>query len=773
MCALLLAGGTTARAASFTWTQTAAGTFEWDDAASNWTSGFPNAIDDTAGLSVDLAGDQTVNLNQAITVGSLTINDSGASGDSKFTVAAGTAGALTLQTSSGNAALTFSSASNTISAPLTIASTATITNSANGNIISGAVAVNAATTINAVTNSQSITLSGPLRGSANITKSGAGQLSLTGDNSAYTGKWILAGTNNSSTLSINSDLALGAIPGAATVNIQATGSANSLALSNGVSLNANRTIQIDTGAMLAINSTGTATVNGKITGAGGLRTTSSTSNVLVLTNTANDFAGGINFTSGGTIRISSLGNVGEASALGAGDVIAFSNGTFGGSGVIDYVGAGNTSNRTFQLSSTGSAVTVTINNNGTGALNLTNTTNFVTGISTGARTLVLGGTNADANVFSQKVNANGAGVVSVTKSGAGTWKLADVASSYTGATTIGGGILEVTKLADGGSVSSLGAATNAATTLVVGNTTGTLTGTLRYTGSGDSTDRLFTVGANNSSGMTGMIESSGTGALAFTNTGNIAWGTTNQARTLKLGGTNTADNSLAAIIANNGTAAVSLTKQDAGKWIISGANTYTGATTINGGSLIVNGSLAAGSAVTVNSGGTLGGSGTIGGAVTVNSGGFLAPGNSPGVLTVGSLNLAAGSTTSLEIGGAVRGAGYDGITVGTTSGLTYGGTLSLAFTSTLADLDTLDLFSFTGTAGGAFTSVVSTGSYAGTWTDGSGVWTFTGNDRLLTFDLSTGDLSVVASVVPEPSTYALFGGALALAFAGWRSRRRG
>jgi hypothetical protein len=121
----------------------------------------------------------------------------------------------------------------------------------------------------------------------------------------------------------------------------------------------------------------------------------------------------------------------------------------------------------------------------------------------------------------------------------------------------------------------------------------------------------------------------------------------------------------------------------------------------------------------------------------------------------------------------VRGAGYDGITVGTASGLTYGGTLSLAFTSTLADLDSLDLFSFTGTAGGAFTSVVSTGSYAGTWTEGSGVWTFTGNEQLLTFDLSTGDLSVIASVVPEPSTYALVGGALALAFAGWRSRRRG
>ena len=41
--------------------------------------------------------------------------------------------------------------------------------------------------------------------------------------------------------------------------------------------------------------------------------------------------------------------------------------------------------------------------------------------------------------------------------------------------------------------------------------------------------------------------------------------------------------------------------------------------------------------MTVNSTGTLQGTGTIGGLVTVNSGGILSPGNSPGMITLGSL----------------------------------------------------------------------------------------------------------------------------------------
>jgi fibronectin-binding autotransporter adhesin len=63
-------------------------------------------------------------------------------------------------------------------------------------------------------------------------------------------------------------------------------------------------------------------------------------------------------------------------------------------------------------------------------------------------------------------------------------------------------------------------------------------------------------------------------------------GTPNLDRTFTLGGTNTGDNLIAAPIANpSGTGKIALIKTGAGKWILTGANTYTGDTTISGGKL--------------------------------------------------------------------------------------------------------------------------------------------------------------------------------------------
>ncbi|TIV25623.1 MAG: hypothetical protein E5V90_26665, partial [Mesorhizobium sp.] len=80
----------------------------------------------------------------------------------------------------------------------------------------------------------------------------------------------------------------------------------------------------------------------------------------------------------------------------------------------------------------------------------------------------------------------------------------------------------------------------------------------------------------------------------------------------------------------------SLAKLGTGTLTLSGTNTYTGATTVDAGRLRVDGSLG-NTAVSVNSSGTLAGVGTIAGPVTVD--GTIAPGDSPGTLTVGSLTL--------------------------------------------------------------------------------------------------------------------------------------
>ena len=108
--------------------------------------------------------------------------------------------------------------------------------------------------------------------------------------------------------------------------------------------------------------------------------------------------------------------------------------------------------------------------------------------------------------------------------------------------------------------------------------------------------------------------------------------------------TSTVGAAFAAAIGGNGTI-----NQLSGKTILTGTSTNTGATNVNGGILQVDGALGA-TTVTVASGARLGGRGTIAGPVTVANGGTIAPGSSPGVLTVGSLSLNSGSVLDFELG---------------------------------------------------------------------------------------------------------------------------
>ena len=245
--------------------------------------------------------------------------------------------------------------------------------------------------------------------------------------------------------------------------------------------------------------------------------------------------------------------------------------------------------------------------------------------------------------------------------------------------------------------------------------------------------------------------------------------------TIALTGTSTAANTITTgsgitatvsslLVGSNG-----FTKAGLGTLLLGGSNSNSGAVTVSAGTLKVNGVLGSGS-LSVAAAAWLMGTGTINGPVTVN--GTLAPGSSPGVLTLGSLMLTDTSTAVIEIASAgTRGTAYDGISILDAGGLTYGGTMALAFGgSAIANDTTFDVFSFTGSSAGSLAAIESTGFYAGTWTSlGSGTFRLVSGSQTLTFSQSSGDIIVV----PEPAAIALVGltlGAVSLALL--RRRRR-
>jgi len=348
------------------------------------------------------------------------------------------------------------------------------------------------------------------------------------------------------------------------------------------------------------------------------------------------------------------------------------------------------------------------------------------------------------------------GGMGITKSGAGTMVLSGY-NTYSGVTTLEGGVINAATFANNGSASSLGVGTGDTNVEAIGLLF--RGGTLRYTGpTAQSTNRairLSTIGGG------GTLDASGSAAeasLSFTASSSPNLFEGPGSRTLTLTGSNTGANTFAMAIGEAG-GTTALVKSGAGRWVLTGASTYTGGTNVTAGTLVVNGSLG-GTTVSVASAATLGGSGTIGGPVSILAGGILAPGTSPGTLTVtNTLALDSASLLNFEVNAAdtTVGSGINDLITGVTD-LTLDGTLNLSGAG--------DFLSLTaGTAWRLF-------DYSGSLTDnaltiGSAPTLAAGLSFVV--DTSTPN-QVNLSVVPEPGPLLL--AALGLAGAGWLARCR-
>ncbi len=355
--------------------------------------------------------------------------------------------------SSTNGQYTFQNNSTTTAATLTLSGAITNNSSSTrptGIILAGtntgANTISGAIAFSAYTGTQNVPL---------LTKNGAGTWILSGANS-FTGvsETTLTATSgvqvNAGVLSLRNNAALGT-NGTANTNVNNyINNGGTLELANNITLDNGLVLQLNSGG--TIRSSGSTVTNARInlSTAAAVSATLSTvgsSDVFTVGNGASDFTGGaadtvVHIAGPGTVLLNQSSAYAGTMAIDAGTLEL---------GSSTALGAATTAGVTFGASSTGK---LQLNNNSTTLVSLTSNatpgTPVVENGTAGTATLTVN--NASANTFAGVMQNGAAGTLAVTKGAAGVLTLSG-ASTYTGATTVSAGTLNVTgSLASGSAV---------------------------------------------------------------------------------------------------------------------------------------------------------------------------------------------------------------------------------------------------------------------------------------------------------------------------------
>jgi autotransporter-associated beta strand protein len=286
-----------------------------------------------------------------------------------------------------------------------------------------------------------------------------------------------------------------------------------------LSLNASGTygaVNLEASRTITANITGSQRV-GAIAGEGSTLTKTGTGTTSLLS--ASSYTGATSIQNGSLV-VNSLPALGITGGLGAPTTAA--NGTIAiGSGattgVLRYVGGGDTTDRVVNLSGTTGGAT--IDASGSGALVFTSA---FTASGAGTKTLTLTGTSTAANSIGF-IPTVSSGTLSVNKTGSGLWRMTG-ASTYTGRLTVLDGTI-VAAANEAGGFTPFGTASSGASLPLIGNAAANATGTAALLADGVTVSRGLTIAASGSGGsQVVVLGGTGVGTATFASGNSITIG---------------------------------------------------------------------------------------------------------------------------------------------------------------------------------------------------------------------------------------------------------